>query len=55
MIKCRVKGLDHFMGQNYNRYKKIPLATEHWQNTGTNGDFFCILPHKRPTHKITDR
>ena len=55
VIKCRVKGLDHFMGQNYDRYKKIPLATEHWQNTGSNGDFFCILPHKRPTHKITDR
>ena len=55
VLKCRVKGLDHYMGQNYDRYKKIPLATEMWQNKGTKGDHFSILPHKRPTHKITDR
>ena len=55
VLRCRVKGLDHFMGQNYDRYKKIPLATEMWQNKGTKGDHFSILPHKRPTHKITDR
>ena len=55
VLKCRVKGLDHFMGQNYDRYKKIPLATEHWQNKGTKGDYFSVLPHRLPTHKITDR
>ena len=55
VLRCRVKGLDHYMGQNYDRYKKIPLATEMWQNKGTKGDHFTILPHKPPTHKITDR
>jgi hypothetical protein len=33
-----------FSKQVYSPYKSMPMATEHWHNRGTIGDFFTIVP-----------
>jgi superfamily II DNA/RNA helicase len=55
IIKCRVKELDHFAGQTYDRYKSIRLASEHWRRSKTNGDFFSFNGYKSPSYKIKER
>ena len=30
--------------QVYSPYKSMPMASEHWQNRGTIGDFFTLVP-----------
>ncbi len=52
LIRCRRSELDHFAGQTYNRYEKIPLASEHWQSKRTIGDFFSFPVFKSPSYKI---
>ena len=46
LIKCRRSELDHFKGQIYPSFKKLPMATEHWMSRSTIGDFFAFIPFR---------
>ena len=46
LIKCRRSELDHYKGQIYPSFKKLPMATEHWMSRSTIGDFFAFIPFR---------
>ena len=46
IISCRRQELDHYKGQIYPPFKKLPLASEHWMSRSTIGDFFAFTPFR---------
>ena len=46
LISCRRSELDHYKGQTYPPFKKLPLASEHWMSRSTIGDFFAFNPFR---------
>ena len=37
LIQCRRSEVNHFRGQVYNPFKKLPMASEHWMSRSTIG------------------
>ena len=46
LISCRRQELDHYKGQMYAPFKKLPMASEHWMSRSTIGDFFAFAPFR---------
>ena len=46
LIMCRRPELNHYLGQVYPPFKRLPMATEHWSGRRSNGDFFAFLPYR---------
>ncbi len=46
IVSCRRTELNHFKGQVYPPFKKLPLASEHWPSRRTVGDFFSFNPFR---------
>ena len=46
IISCRRPELDHYKGQMYASFKKLPMASEHWMSRSTIGDFFSFNPFR---------
>ena len=42
LIQCRRSEVNHFRGQVYNPFKKLPMASEHWMSRSTIGAKICI-------------
>ena len=46
LISCRRSEVNHYKGQTYPPFKKLPLASEHWMSRSTIGDFFSFNPFR---------
>ena len=46
IITCRRPELNHFKGQTYSPFKRLPLASEQWMSRKTIGDFFSFAPFR---------
>ena len=46
LIQCRRSEVNHFRGQVYNPFKKLPMASEHWMSRSTIGAKICIKYRK---------
>lgn len=46
VISCRRPELNHYKGQQYAPFKRLPLASEHWMSRSTIGDFFSFNPFR---------
>lgn len=42
IIKCKNPKLNHYYQQTYNKFSKIPLASENWTSNKSVGDYFSI-------------
>jgi len=49
LIQCRRSEVNHFRGQVYNPFKKLPMASEHWMSRSTIGDYFAFSPFRAPS------
>ena len=49
LIQCRRSEVNHFRGQVYNPFKKMPMASEHWMSRSTIGDYFAFSPFRAPS------
>lgn len=49
LIQCRRQELNHYRGQVYSPFNRLPLATEHWMSRSTIGDFFSFVPFRGPS------
>lgn len=45
IISCRRKELNHYLGQSYNKFAEVPLASNGWLHKKAAGDFFTINGH----------
>ena len=46
IITCRRPELNHFKGQTYPPFKRLPMASEQWMSRKTIGDFFSFAPFR---------
>ncbi|KAG5310347.1 DDX28 helicase, partial [Acromyrmex insinuator] len=44
IIVCKRKEFNFYKGQEYFKYKPIPLASKGWHHYKSKGDYFCIYP-----------
>ncbi|XP_042210547.1 probable ATP-dependent RNA helicase DDX28 [Homarus americanus] len=42
IISCRRKQYNHYLGQSYNKFKEVPLASKGWGHRKSVGDYFTI-------------
>lgn len=51
IIDCRRSQLNHYPGQVYKKWKKLPLASEHWYSRRSIGDFFTFTGTGPTSHR----
>ena len=42
LIQCRRQELNHYRGQVYSPFNRLPLATEHWMSRSTIGEYVLV-------------
>ena len=42
LIQCRRHELNHYRGQVYSPFNRLPLATEHWMSRSTIGEYVLV-------------
>ncbi|KAK4306468.1 hypothetical protein Pmani_021709 [Petrolisthes manimaculis] len=47
VISCKRKEYNHYLGQSYNKFTEVPLASKGWQHLKAVGDYFTINSHAK--------
>ena len=42
LIQCRRHELNHYRGQVYSPFNRLPMATEHWMSRSTIGEYVLV-------------